>query len=77
LRIISYRYDETNGEYVLRVEGRGGREYGIDLISPRGAPTDLRGARLRERGGSEYHLRASIEGPSDRYSEKTIRFKNP
>ena len=77
LRIISYGYDQTTGEYVLRVEGRGGREYGIDLISPRGAPTDLQGARLQERGGTEYHLRASIEGPSDLYSEKTIRFKNP
>jgi hypothetical protein len=77
LRIIDYRYDETTGEYALRVEGRGGREYGIDLISPRGAPAGLQGARLHERGGAEYQLRASIEGPTDRYIEKTIRFKNP
>jgi glycogen debranching enzyme len=77
LRIIDYRYDERTGEYVLRVEGRGGREYGIDLISPRGAPSDLHGARLRESGGVEFQLRALIEGPADRYQEKTIRFKNP
>ncbi len=77
LRIIDYRYDWASGEYLLRVEGRGGRDYGIDLISPRGAPTDITGARLRERGGAEYQLRATIEGPADRYTEKTIRFKKP
>jgi hypothetical protein len=77
LRIIDYRFDERNGEYVLRVEGRGGREYGIDLISPRGAPQEFEGATLQERGDSDYHLRVAIDGTSERYHAKVIRFRNP
>ncbi|KPK61926.1 MAG: hypothetical protein AMS21_08555 [Gemmatimonas sp. SG8_38_2] len=77
LRIISHRYDGATGEYVLRVEGLGGREYGIDLVSPLGTPRDVQGATLQERGRGEHHLRVTIDGPSDRYNESTIRFKNP
>ena len=77
LRIISHRYDVPTAEHVLRVEGLGGREYGIDLISPLGAPRDVHGATLQERGRGEHHLRVTIDGPSDRYSESIIRFKNP
>ena len=77
LRIIRYRYDESRREYVLQVEGLGGKQYEIELISPRGVPQQVQAAMLAEIAPGRFKLTFAIEGAADRYSEKKIRFKNP
>jgi glycogen debranching enzyme len=84
LRIISYGYDDARGEYVLRVEGRGQRDYEIKLVSPRGAPRSVRGAELQEvasfrppLAAKHYRLRLAIAGDPDRYHAREIRFVGP
>ena len=77
LRIIRYTYDVGTSEYVLRVEGRGGRGYNINLIAPRGAPQDVQGATLTASEGGRTTLRVSFDDQPDGYHEQVIRFKNP
>jgi hypothetical protein len=81
LRIVRYTYDEASGDYVLLIEGRGGRTYNIHLISPCGDPTDPRGAELAPTMESiapgQYVARVTFSGPQDRFVLQEIRFKEP
>ncbi len=77
LRIINYTYDVRSSEYVLRVEGRGGRGYKINLITPRGAPQDVQGATLTASEGGRTTLKVSFDDQPDGYHDREIRFKNP
>jgi len=81
LRIIRYTYDEATGDYVLLIEGRGGRTYDVHLMSPCGAPTDPRGAELSPTMQSiapgRYVARVTFAGPQDRFVQQEIRFKEP
>jgi glycogen debranching enzyme len=77
LRILRYRYDGEGDRYMLTVEGVGGREYAVELISPLGAPEGAEGAALRETGDGRYRLEFTVAGPPGRYVLHEIRFKNP
>ncbi len=77
LHIIRFRYDSVSGDYILSLEGRGGRGYDIDLITPRGAPRDVRGATLTGSAGGRSTLWISFDERPAGYHEHEIRFKNP
>jgi hypothetical protein len=81
LRIIRYTYNAASGEYVLLIEGRGGRTYNVQLISPCGAPTDPRGAEITPTMESVapglYVARVTFPGPQDRFVQQEIRFREP
>ncbi len=81
LRIIRYTYDEASGDYVLLIEGHGGRTYDVQLISPCGAPTDPRGAELAPTMESIapglYLARVMFSGQRDRFVQQEIRFREP
>jgi hypothetical protein len=65
----------------LLVEGRGGRTYDVQLISPCGVPTDPRGAELTPTMQSvapgRYMARVIFSGPEDRFVTQEIRFGQP
>lgn len=77
LRILRYRYDEPSAEYRLQVEGRGGRAYELELVSPVGPPVELSGAQLEPAPGDRYRLHLRLEGPPDRFVPATVRFRKP
>jgi glycogen debranching enzyme len=77
LRVIRYRYDEARDEYVLLVEGRGGHDYELELLSPLGTPRDCTAGGLTEIAEGHYRLALHFDGPAERYVEQEIRFKNP
>jgi hypothetical protein len=81
LRIVRYTYDQASGDYALLVEGRGGRTYDVQLISPCGVPTDPRGAELTPTMESIapglYVARVTFSGSQDRFVQQEIRFKEP
>jgi glycogen debranching enzyme len=81
LRIIRYTYEEASGDYVVLLDGRGGRTYNVQLISPCGAPTQPRGAELASTMESiapgQYVARVTFAGPQDHFVQQEIRFKEP
>jgi glycogen debranching enzyme len=81
LQIVRYTYDEASGDYALLIEGRAGHTYNVHLISPCGAPTDVRGAEVTPTMESiapgQYVARVTSLGPADRFVQQEIRFKNP
>jgi glycogen debranching enzyme len=72
LRIIRYTYDEAREDYALLVEGRGGRTYDVQLISPCGVPTDMQSV-----APGRYMARVIFSGPEDRFVTQEIRFGQP
>jgi glycogen debranching enzyme len=76
VRIISYTYDESSEVYRLRVEGRGGQTYGIDLISPWSVPNEVTGGELSEAGSGRYMLYVRFDGEPSSWQQKEIRFRN-
>lgn len=77
LRIVRYRYDGEADRYRLTVEGLGGREYAVDLVSPLGPPGQVEGAALRQTGDGPYRLEFAIAAPPGRYAQHEISFTNP
>ncbi|NIR42744.1 MAG: hypothetical protein GWN99_02615 [Gemmatimonadetes bacterium] len=76
VRIIDYSYDGEDGVYTLRVEGRAGRTYTIQLISTADAPRDVRGAQLSEAGAGRYILTVAIDEDAG-WHAREIRFRKP
>jgi hypothetical protein len=76
LRIISLAYDVEVDEYTLRVEGRGGRTYSLEIVSPWNAPADLRGGQLRDDGSGRYTLYVTIDGDPSAWRQQQVRFRN-
>jgi glycogen debranching enzyme len=76
VRIISYTYDDDREVYLLRVEGRGGQTYNIDVVSPWSVPSDVSGGQLSEAGSGRYTLYVRFDGEPDSWQIQEIRFRN-